>query len=769
MQGLHGIIGNFVLNILNSVEEGLKVVVRELIIIVIRIINGIANCILFLFGLKSPSVDTNKFRRDWVSWRANKATEENNFNALVEIHHLQTNTDSKPKNSTRKQTSTNGNNTNKYTTISTAAPAPPIDLFKRPAGSAIPRGTTGLIEDTRLTAELTITAAFEGLRNVTRTVLMLKEEEPDTTDLNINFTTSTSTNTNTNTMKRNHSYNNSWEELKECTASDVITACGYPLEELTLTTEDGYILQIQRMPRRGSKDVVFFMHGVLDTSLGWVASGGDGSQAFGLHDAGFDVFLGNTRSNPPRSHIDSEYNYWNYSLNELGMKDVAAQIEYIHQVKMAELGGGSKGNKYNSRNGTTNTTTTTNAAINTLRLNSGSTRTSSASSTAGVAGTSFKRSFSASTIDTLALDGGSPPRLLAPLPSSSSASLMKNSLPLLNELCMLTPDKISQSMATSTSVHNDEEEKEADEGLQDTAASGSTPNNDDDDDDDIISEPPTPTSQQQHLPYKLQVVGHSLGAASLLIYAVTQSLGDKKPHYINRMVLLCPAGFHKSYPRGAAPLTMILPSFMTAMRALYGGHSGNNSCISDKKGGGGAAAAVYVPSSMLRHLTFKLAADIVEIPALAELTRSLLRLLLNGDASEWDRALAMPHYSRSAMPAISLNSGEHLIQLINTKEFKLYDYNSPAVNTAHYGTPTSTNIAEHYGELKGVAVDLVAGSQDGVISSEDVLTHYRMMDAAEVAVTYKEFDCGHLDMTFAHKDEIRRYVLNRCLLGRKFG
>lgn len=596
-----------------------------------------------------------------------------------------------------------------------------------------------------------------------------EEEEQDATHPNTDFTT------NTNTMKRSSSYNNSWEELKECTASDVITACGYPIEELTLTTGDGYILQIQRMPRRGSKDVVFFMHGVLDTSLGWVASGGDGSQAFGLYDAGFDVFLGNTRSNPPRSHIDPEYNYWNYSLNELGMMDVAAQIEYIHKVKMAELGNVmSEGKKYNKNsNGTTTGTTNNNAAINTLKLNSGTTGTSSASSTAAVAGMRSKRSFSASTIDTLALDGGSPPRLLTPLPSSGSATLLKNSLPLLNELCMLTPDKISQSMATSTIVHNDEDTEEEDEGLQDTAASGSTPNknknNNDDDDDGITSEPPPSLSQhQQHLPYKLQVVGHSLGAASLLIYAVTQKLGNKKLHYINRMVLLCPAGFHKAYPRGSAPLTMILPSFMACMRALYGGHGGGDNRSNDKVGGGGAAA-VYVPSSMLRHLTFKLAADVVEIPALAELTRSLLRLLLNGDASEWDRALTMPHYSRSAMPAVSLNSCEHLIQLINTKEFKLYDYNNPEVNTAHYGTPTPTNIAEHYGELKGIAVDLVAGSQDGVISSNDVLTHYRMMDEAGVAVTYKEFNCGHLDMTFAHKDEIRRYVLNRCLLGRNFG
>lgn len=36
------------------------------------------------------------------------------------------------------------------------------------------------------------------------------------------------------------------------------------------------------------------MHGILDTSLGWVANG-LGSQAFGAWDAGHDVWLGNSR------------------------------------------------------------------------------------------------------------------------------------------------------------------------------------------------------------------------------------------------------------------------------------------------------------------------------------------------------------------------------------------------------------------------------------------------------------------------------------------
>ena len=52
-----------------------------------------------------------------------------------------------------------------------------------------------------------------------------------------------------------------------------------------------------------ARDCVFFMHGVLDTSMGWVSNGITGSQAFAAYDQGFDVWLGNSRANPPRDHI----------------------------------------------------------------------------------------------------------------------------------------------------------------------------------------------------------------------------------------------------------------------------------------------------------------------------------------------------------------------------------------------------------------------------------------------------------------------------------
>lgn len=49
--------------------------------------------------------------------------------------------------------------------------------------------------------------------------------------------------------------------------------------------------------------MVFFMHGILDTAMGWVCNGVTGSNAFAAYDAGFDVWLGNSRANPPRLHM----------------------------------------------------------------------------------------------------------------------------------------------------------------------------------------------------------------------------------------------------------------------------------------------------------------------------------------------------------------------------------------------------------------------------------------------------------------------------------
>ena len=48
------------------------------------------------------------------------------------------------------------------------------------------------------------------------------------------------------------------------------------------------------------------------------------------------------------------------------------------------------------------------------------------------------------------------------------------------------------------------------------------------------------------------------------------------------------------------------------------------------------------------------------MPALHELVKAGMKLVLSGDSSQWDAALQMPHYSASSMPALSLHSGAHV-------------------------------------------------------------------------------------------------------------
>ena len=52
-------------------------------------------------------------------------------------------------------------------------------------------------------------------------------------------------------LRRTNSFSD-WESLHNVwTAAEVIKAAGYPLEQHTVTTSDGYILRMERLPRHG--------------------------------------------------------------------------------------------------------------------------------------------------------------------------------------------------------------------------------------------------------------------------------------------------------------------------------------------------------------------------------------------------------------------------------------------------------------------------------------------------------------------------------------
>ncbi|KAL2342505.1 hypothetical protein Fmac_003790 [Flemingia macrophylla] len=124
------------------------------------------------------------------------------------------------------------------------------------------------------------------------------------------------------------------------TCQDVITELGYPFEAIHVITKDGYVLLLERIPRRDARKAVFLQHGVFDSSMGWISNGVVGSPAFAAYDQGYDVFLGNLRGLVSRGHVNkniSSREYWQYSINEHGTEDIPALVEKIHQVKTAEL------------------------------------------------------------------------------------------------------------------------------------------------------------------------------------------------------------------------------------------------------------------------------------------------------------------------------------------------------------------------------------------------------------------------------------------------
>lgn len=123
-------------------------------------------------------------------------------------------------------------------------------------------------------------------------------------------------------------------EVEEENVPELIKACGYKVETHSVVTEDGYILDMHRIPSTGKP--IFLMHGMLCSSYCWVTSETN-SLAFILADAGYDVWLGNFRGTRySRRHQtldpDTDLEFWRFTLHELGVMDISAMISSILRI-----------------------------------------------------------------------------------------------------------------------------------------------------------------------------------------------------------------------------------------------------------------------------------------------------------------------------------------------------------------------------------------------------------------------------------------------------
>uniref|UniRef100_A0A1I8MAU8 Lipase n=1 Tax=Musca domestica TaxID=7370 RepID=A0A1I8MAU8_MUSDO len=123
------------------------------------------------------------------------------------------------------------------------------------------------------------------------------------------------------------------------TTADRIAAHGYPVESHHIITEDGYNITAFRMPyshklqnQNFYRPIVLLLHGLFCSSDFWILNGPNDALSFNLVDAGYDVWILNSRGNTyGRKHISRSTNhpyFWRFSWHEIGFYDIAAQIDY---------------------------------------------------------------------------------------------------------------------------------------------------------------------------------------------------------------------------------------------------------------------------------------------------------------------------------------------------------------------------------------------------------------------------------------------------------
>eukprot|EP00698_Gefionella_okellyi_P010070 TRINITY_DN2592_c0_g1_i1.p1 TRINITY_DN2592_c0_g1~~TRINITY_DN2592_c0_g1_i1.p1 ORF type:complete len:707 (-),score=130.69 TRINITY_DN2592_c0_g1_i1:55-2175(-) len=250
--------------------------------------------------------------------------------------------------------------------------------------------------------------------------------------------------------------------------------------------------------------------------------------------------------------------------------------------------------------------------------------------------------------------------------------------------------------------------------------------------------PRTARLQPREEEQTLSVVAHSMGGAATLMYLMTCGM-KKIPHYVNKAVLLSPAGVHVKVPRFIKIFG--LPAYLI-------------SCVVSRW-----VHAVRFPSEVFRVLIQKLMQDVRNNPSIRDLLSVVVSgTLLGSGTNAQDFAMArLPNLTYNIFAGTSLGVGQHIFQWWWKKRFAAFDYGSKG-NMQAYGQKQPIDFSQHYDKID-IPVHFVYGLNDRLITPEDVAVHYRALRKVRPNLAFATaFSMGHVDFTYGMSDELISFV-----------
>ncbi|RZC35006.1 Abhydro lipase domain containing protein [Asbolus verrucosus] len=121
------------------------------------------------------------------------------------------------------------------------------------------------------------------------------------------------------------------------TPRQIATRYGFPFESHEITTEDGYIISLFRIPHNGTdinrkRPPILLQHGFGADAANWMVSGLQ-SIVFVFSNYGYDIWMSNSRGSKysvkHMRYTIYDLQFWDFSFHEIAIYDIPAIIDFI--------------------------------------------------------------------------------------------------------------------------------------------------------------------------------------------------------------------------------------------------------------------------------------------------------------------------------------------------------------------------------------------------------------------------------------------------------